>query len=388
MGPLAGIKIVEFAGIGPGPLCGMMLADMGADVIRIDRARPVNNYPGEKWDSYNPGKFGLLNRGKRSVALNLKNAAGVEATLALIEKADGVIDPFRPGVLERLGLGPEVCLERSPALIYGRMTGWGQDGPLAQAAGHDANYIAIAGALNLIGRPGEKPYPPLNYVGDYGGGACMLAFGMACGFYEARGSGKGQVIDTAMSEGAAILTTMMYGIHAAGGWNEKGKNRIDGGAHFYDTYETSDARYITIACAEPHFYELLLDLLEISPDDELRHERMNPDNWPAYKARFEAIFKTRTQAEWDTLLEGTDVCYAPVLDFDEAPKHPHNVARKAFIEIDGVTQPAPAPRFSRTPSARPSAPPLSGQDNDTALAAWGVDSDAIEAFSTNGAFTP
>ncbi len=384
MGPLAGLRIIEQAGIGPGPLCGMMLSDMGAVVLRIDRKIPVRAYAGEKWDSYNPGKYGLLNRGKRSIALDLKKPAGIDAALKLVDSADGLIDPFRPGVLERLGLGPDVCLERNPRLVYGRMTGWGQTGPLAQASGHDANYIAIAGALHLLGRPGEKPYPPANYVGDYGGGACMLAFGMACAFFEARESGQGQVIDVAMCEGAALLTTMMYGIHAQGAWREKGKNRIDGGAHFYDTYETSDGKYITIAAAEPQFYELLLDLLKVA-DEGLRNDRMNADRWPEFKEKFEAIFKTRTRDEWDELLLGTDVCYAPVLDFDEAPRHPHNRARQAFIEIEGVTQPAPMPRFSRTAPDLPSAPPLAGADNDAALAAWGFTPDEVEALKKTGA---
>lgn len=384
MGPLAGLRIIEMAGIGPGPLCGMMFADMGAEVLRIDRKIPVRAYPGEKWDSYNPGKYGLLNRGKRSVTLNLKEPEGRDAALKLLDVADGLIDPFRPGVLERLGLGPEVCLARNQRLVYGRMTGWGQSGPLSNAAGHDANYIAIAGALHLLGRPGEKPYPPANYVGDYGGGACMLAYGMACAFFEARGSGQGQVIDCSMSEGAAILTTMMYGIHAQGAWREKGKNRIDGGAHFYDTYETSDGKYIALAAAEPQFYTLLLDLLEVD-DADLREDRMNAERWPEFKEKFTAIFKTRTRDEWDALLQGTDACYAPVLDFDEAPRHPHNQAREAFIEIEGVKQPAPAPRFSRTRTAIPTAPPLAGADNDEALADWGFSDDEVSRLKAAGA---
>ena len=362
----------------------MMFADMGAEVLRIDRKIPVRAYPGEKWDSYNPGKYGLLNRGKRSVALNLKEPAGVDAALRLLDAADGLIDPFRPGVLERLGLGPDVCLARNQRLVYGRMTGWGQTGPLSNAAGHDANYIAIAGALHLLGRPGEKPYPPANYVGDYGGGACMLAYGMACAFFEARGSGQGQVIDCSMSEGAAILTTMMYGIHAQGAWREKGKNRIDGGAHFYDTYETSDGKYISLAAAEPQFYTLLLDLLEVE-DAGLREDRMNPERWPEFKEKFTAIFKTRTRDQWDALLQGTDACYAPVLDFDEAPRHPHNQARTAFIEIEGVKQPAPSPRFSRTGTGIPTAPPLAGADNDEALADWGFSGDEISELKEAGA---
>lgn len=384
MGPLNGLKIIEMAGIGPGPLCGMMLADMGAEVLRIDRKIPVRAYPGEKWDSYNPGKFGLLNRGKRSVTLNLKETAGVEAALKLLDVADGLIDPFRPGVLERLGLGPDVCLERNPKLVYGRMTGWGQTGPLSQAAGHDANYIAIAGALHILGRPGEKPYPPANYIGDYGGGACMLAFGMACAFFETRKSNQGQVIDCAMSEGAATLTTMMYGIHAQGAWREKGKNRIDGGAHFYDTYETRDGKFVALAAAEPQFYDLLLELLDVQ-DEGLHESRMNPERWPEFKEKFAVIFKTRTRDEWDAILEGTDACYAPVLDFDEAPRHPHNVARKSFIQIEGVTQPAPMPRFSRTCPDEPTAPPLAGANNTDALTDWGFSNSEIQELTEVGA---
>ena len=379
MGPLTGARIIEFAGIGPGPLCGMMLADMGAEVLRVDRKVPVNLYPNEKWDSYNPGKFGVLNRGKRSVTLDLKKQDGIDAALRLIEHADALIDPFRPGVMERLGLGPETCLARNPKLVFGRMTGWGQYGPLANAAGHDLNYIALTGALDIIGRPGEKPIPPANYVGDYGGGACMLAFGIACGLYEARGSQQGQVIDAAMTDGSAVLSAMMYGIFAQGGWREKGKNRIDGGAHFYDTYETKDNKYISIGCPEPQFYALLLDLLEID-DHDLREERMDPERWPEFKSRFETLFKTRTREEWTQLLEGTDVCFAPVLNFAEAPQHPHNVARSTFIDIDGVTQPAPAPRFSRTQAATPTPPPLAGENNDDALADWGFSPDEVAAL--------
>ncbi len=383
MGPLKGVKIVEFAGIGPGPLCGMMLADMGAEVLRIDRKQPVRHYAGQKWDSYNPGRYGVLNRGKRSVTLDLKQAAGVAAALRLVERADALIDPFRPGILEKLGLGPEVCLANNPRLVFGRITGFGQDGPLAQAAGHDLNYIGLSGALHIIGRPGEKPVPPINYVGDYGGGACMLAFGIACGLYEARGSGRGQVIDAAMTEGSALLAAMMYGMFAQGAWQPKGQNRIDGGAHFYDVYECSDGKFITIAPAEPQFYELLLTLLGVE-DKDIREQRMDPARWPEFKARFEAIFKSRTRDEWSALLEGTDVCYAPMLDFADAPRHPHNVARHAFIEIDGVTQPAPAPRFSRTVPEVRNRPPEAGENNRDALADWGFSSAEVAALIDGG----
>jgi alpha-methylacyl-CoA racemase len=384
MGPLKGVKIVEFAGIGPGPLCGMMLADMGASVLRIDRKIPVTHYAGQSWDSYNPGRYGVLNRGKQSVTLNLKKPEGAAAALRLVERADALIDPFRPGVMEKLGLGPEVCLARNPRLVFGRMTGFGQTGPLAQAAGHDLNYIGLSGALHIIGRPGEPPVPPINYVGDYGGGACMLAFGIACALFETRGSGQGQVIDCAMSEGSGVLAAMMYGMYAQGAWQEKGRNRIDGGAHFYDTYECKDGKYITIAPAEPQFYAELLQRLGYD-DGEILTERMNPDRWPEFKARFAATFRTRTRDEWTELLEGTDVCYAPVLDFDEAPRHPHNVARGAFIEVDGVVQPAPAPRFSRTPPAVRNRPPEAGENNREAMLAWGFDDAEIEALVAAGA---
>ena len=383
MGPLKGVKIIELAGIGPGPLCGMMLADLGAEVLRVDRKNPVTHYAGQKFDSYNPGRYGVLNRGKQSVTVDLKKPEGIATALRLIDDADALIDPFRPGVMEKLGLGPETCLARNPRLVFGRMTGFGQDGPLAMAAGHDLNYIGLSGALHIIGRPGEKPVPPINYVGDYGGGACMLALGIAAALFEARGSGQGQVIDCAMSEGSGLLASMMYGMYAQGAWMPKGQNRIDGGAHFYDVYECSDGKFITIACAEPQFYNLLLDLLDIH-DEDIRRERMDPQRWPEFKARFEAVFKTRTRDEWGALLEGTDVCYAPMLDFAEAPKHPHNVARKAFIEIDGVTQPAPAPRFSRTPSEVRGRPPAAGENNREALEAWGFDAREVEHLIATG----
>ncbi|MBI4694820.1 MAG: CoA transferase [Gammaproteobacteria bacterium] len=384
-GPLKGAKIIEFAGIGPGPLCGMMLADMGADVVRIDRKVPVRHYAGQKFDSYNPGRFGVLNRGKKSITLELKKPEGVATALKLVAQADALIDPFRPGVMERLGLGPDVCLAANPRLVFGRMTGFGQTGPLAHAAGHDANYIGLSGALHIIGRPGEKPIPPINYVGDYGGGACMLAFGIACALFEQRGSGRGQVIDCAMTEGSAILATMMYGMWAQGSWLPKGKNRIDGGAHFYDTYETKDGKYITIAPAEPQFYELLLQLIGID-DEDIRKNRMDPERWPEFKARFEAVFRQKTRDEWTAILEGTDACYAPVLDFEEAPKHPHNVARNAFVQIDGVTQPAPAPRFSRTAPAVPGRPPEAGENSREVLEAFGFTGAEIAQMEADGIF--
>lgn len=384
MGPLNGVRIIEFAGIGPGPMCGMMLADMGAAVLRIDRKIPITHYAGQAWDSYNPGRFGVLNRGKQSVTLNLKMSEGIAAALRLIDGADALIDPFRPGVMEKLGLGPEACLARNPRLVFGRMTGFGQDGPLAQSAGHDLNYIGLSGALHVIGRPGEPPPPPLAYIGDFGGGACMLAFGIACALFEARGSGRGQVIDSAMSEGSGLLAAMMYGMYAQGAWQPKGRNRIDGGAHFYDVYVCKDGKYITIAAAEPQFYAELLQRMGITEPDILA-ERMNPDRWPEFKARFAEVFRTRTREEWSALLEGTDVCYAPMLDFDEAPRHPHSVARKAFVEVDGVVQPAPTPRFSRTAPEIRNRPPVAGENNREALAAWGFADAEIDALAASGA---
>ncbi|HMM75208.1 MAG TPA: CaiB/BaiF CoA-transferase family protein [Gammaproteobacteria bacterium] len=383
MGPLNGVKVIEFAGIGPGPMCGMMLADMGATVLRIDRKNPITHYAGQAWDSYNPGRYGVLNRGKQSVTLNLKTADGIAAALRLIDGADALIDPFRPGVMEKLGLGPDVCLARNPRLVFGRMTGFGQDGPLAQAAGHDLNYIGLSGALHVIGRPGEAPPPPLAYIGDFGGGACMLAFGIACALYEARGSGQGQVLDSAMSEGSGLLAAMMYGMYAQGAWQPKGRNRIDGGAHFYDVYECKDGKYVTIAAAEPQFYAELLQRLGITEPDILS-DRMNPDRWPEFKARFAAVFKTRTRDEWSALLEGTDVCFAPMLDFAEAPRHPHAVARKAFVEVDGVVQPAPTPRFSRTAPEIRNRPPVAGENNRDALTAWGFSEGEIDALAASG----
>jgi len=323
MGPLTGIRIVEFAGIGPAPFCGMMLADMGAEVIRINR-------PGTKEDSFN-----VLNRSRTSVEIDLKSAAGVERAMGFIEGADALIEGFRPGVMERLGLGPDACAARNPRLVFGRMTGWGQTGPLADAAGHDINYIALTGALHAIGRAGENPPPPLNLIGDFGGGGMLLAFGVVCGILEARLSGHGQVVDAAMTDGAALLMAMIYGRKSAGQWsNQRESNLLDGGSHFYDTYACADGKWVAVGAIEPQFYSLLLEKLGITVAD---------------RARLKEIFLSKTRADWCALLEGTDACFAPVLDLDEAPKHPHNVARGTFVEVDGVMQPAPAPRFSRTP---------------------------------------
>ncbi|MBA3028293.1 MAG: CoA transferase [Desulfobacteraceae bacterium] len=368
MGPLKGIKIIEIAGIGPGPFCAMMLADMGADIIRVDR----KGNPGL-------GKMDLLNRSRRSIAVDLKKPEAVELVLKLVEKADGIMEGFRPGVMEKLGLGPEVCLKRNPKIVFGRMTGWGQDGPLALAAGHDINYISIAGVLHAIGHAGGKPVPPLNLVGDFGGGGMFLAFGMVCGILEAAKSGKGQVVDAAMVDGAASLMTLMWGLKTMGMWtDERGVNLLDTGAHFYDAYETADGKYISIGSIEPQFYQLLLKLAKI--DDPDFAYQQNREKWPELKEKITRIFKTKTREEWCKIMEGSDVCFAPVLSMEEALQHPHNIARSTFIEVDGVSQPAPAPRFSRTVAEISGPPPLAGEHNETALLDWGLSKDEIQSL--------
>src|SRR5215469_2217547 len=359
MGPLQGVRIVEFAGIGPGPFAAMLLSDMGADVIRIDRK-----------GGRSPSKVEVTYRGRPAIALDMKKPEGVEAALKLIEKADALIEGFRPGVMQRLGVGPEIALKRNPKLVYGRMTGWGQDGPLADAAGHDINYIALTGALHGIGHGKGKPVPPLNLVGDFGGGALYLAFGVVCGILEARRSGKGQVVDAAMTDGAASLMSMFYGMTAGGMWlDQRGSNMLDSGAHFYDTYETKDDKYIALGSIEPQFYRELIEKAGIS--DSAFEAQMDRKAWPALKEKLTAIVKTKTRDEWDAAMLGSDVCYAPVLSLAEAPKHPHNAARKTFVEVDGVTQPAPAPRFSATPGAIQGPPPSIGAHTADVLADWG-----------------
>lgn len=372
-GPLAGIRVIEMVGLGPCPFAAMMLADMGAEVIRIDRkavAGAANPFPmlGTKFD--------VMARGRRSLALDLKQPEAREVLLQLIEQADVLLEGFRPGVMERLGLGPEVCQARNARLVFGRITGWGQTGPLAHAAGHDINYIALSGMLQAMGRADSPPAPPLNLVGDFGGGAMMLAFGVLCAVLEAKNSGKGQVVDAAMVEGSALLGAMIYGFKAFGTWSDQREaNLLDGGAYFYDTYACADGKFISIGPIEPQFYALLLRLCEIS-DPEF-DDQMNMEKWPALAAKLAAIFNTKSQQEWCALMEGTDVCFAPVLDMSEAPQHPHNQARKTFIEIDGVTQPAPAPRFSRsTPEV--SAPPAQpGQHSEAILQDWNMSEQLI-----------
>ena len=363
-GPLGGIKVVEIAGIGPGPFCAMLLADMGADILRVDRAASVRPEPPKS------ASFDLLNRGRRSIGVDLKHPEGVATVLRLVAEADVLLEGFRPGVMERLGLGPEICLARNPRLVYGRMTGWGQEGPMAQAAGHDINYIALAGVLGHIGRQGEKPLPPLNLVGDFGGGGMLLAFGLVSALVERGSSGKGQVVDAAMVDGAALLMTMMHGFLATGMWHdERGTNLLDTGAHFYDTYETQDGQYVSIGSIEPQFYAELIKLAGLEGED--LPAQMDRAQWPAMRKRLTEIFKGKTRAEWDAIMEGSDVCYAPVLSIPEAYAHPHNVERKTFVEVAGQKQPGPAPRFSRTAPEIRSPSPHPGQHTDEALAAWG-----------------
>ena len=360
-GPLNGTKIVEFAGIGPGPFCGMLLSDLGADVVKIDRAGGDS--------SPNPNDVG--GRGRRSIALNLKDPGDVETALKLLEKADGLIEGFRPGVMERLGLGPDVALQRNSKLVYGRMTGWGQTGTLAHAAGHDLNYIALTGALGAMGRKGERPPIPLNLIGDFGGGALYLAFGLLAGIVNVKNGGEGQVIDCAMTDGVASLSTMFHGFRALGLWSdERENNMLDGGAHFYDTYECKDGKYVSIGSIEPQFYALLLDKTGIEDADF--QSQMARTKWPELKAKLAAVLKSKTRDEWSEIMEGTDVCFAPVLTFDEAIAHPHNKARETFVEVEGVVQPAPAPRFSRTPGAIQGVSPGPGQHSDEILSDWGV----------------
>lgn len=378
MGPLHGRKIVEIAGIGPGPFAAMMLADMGADVIRVSRPSSgmLSMAENEKLD------FG--NRGKRCIALNLKDPQAVDVVLRLIDEADAMLEGNRPGVMEKLGLGPDVCLQRNPRLVYGRMTGWGQDGPLAHAAGHDLNYIALTGALHAIGEKGGKPVVPLNLIGDFGGGGLLLAYGIVCAILEAQSSGKGQVVDAAMVDGASALMTMMYGAFQSGFWrDERGSNMLDGGSHFYGVYETKDGKYVSIGSIEPQFYAQLLAKLGLA-DEQLPHQH-DARRWDALKERFAAVFRSRTRDEWCAIMEGSDVCFAPVLALGEVATHSHAVARAGFFENDGIWQPAPAPRFSRTVPATPATAVRIGADTDAILAAIGYDAPQIEALRSAGA---
>jgi len=371
-GPLNGLRIIEIAGIGPAPFAAMMLADMGAEVIRVDRVQSVPSAmpTTPHWD--------VLLRGRRNIALDLKHPEGVAVLLDLIAHADGLIEGFRPAVMERLGLGPEVCLARNPRLVFGRMTGWGQDGPYAHAAGHDINYIALAGALAHFGRAGEGPVPPLNMVGDFGGGGMFLAFGMVCGLLEAQRSGEGQIVDTAMVDGTATLMSMFWAFRQVGFFNEenRGTNLLDTGAHFYDVYECADGKHVSIGSIEPQFYAELLRLTGLDTDPEFA-QQMNKEQWPRLKVRLADVMRTKTRDEWCAAMEHTDVCFAPVLTMTEAAAHPHNVARGTFIDVAGVTQPAPAPRFSRSTARIDSPPAHSGQHTREILADWGFAVDRI-----------
>ena len=371
MGPLVDLRILEFEAIGPGPFCGMMLADMGADVLLVDRPQdPGLGFTRERWSD-------VMLRGRRSVTLDLKAKDGLAAALMLAEKADAVIEGFRPGVMERLGLGPEVLHARNPKLVYGRVTGWGQDGPLAPRAGHDIDYIALTGALHAIGRVGDAPVPPLNLIGDFGGGGMLLAFGIACALLEARRSGKGQVVDAAMIEGASLLTTMIWGMQAAQQWSDaRGANVLDSGAPWYDTYETKDGKFVAIGAIEPKFYaELLAGLGLAGASLPPQNDRAG---WPELRRQFGAAFLARTRDEWCQVFDGTDACFAPVLSFTEAKAHPHALARNAHVTMGTVTQPAPAPRFSRTPGEVRRAPPERGEYGREALAEWGFSDAAID----------
>jgi alpha-methylacyl-CoA racemase len=377
-GPLEGIRIIELAGLGPAPFAGMMLSDAGADVIRIDRSDRAQYPP--RQDPH----VDLMNRGRRSVAVDLKHPEGVGLVLRLVEGADGLMEGFRPGVAERLGLGPDVCLARNPRLAYGRMTGYGQEGPMSQAAGHDIDYIALSGALEAVGRAGDRPVPPLNLVGDFGGGGMLLAYGMLAAILGARTTGQGQVIDAAMVDGAAALMTMTYTLRSAGIWQDaRGTNLLDTGAHFYEVYETSDGGYLGVGAIEPQFYAELMRLLGLGDED--LSTQMDRTTWPAMKERFAAIFATRTRAEWEEVFAGSDACVAPVLSATEAPDHPHNRARGTFTEVAGVVQPAPAPRFLSTPGEIRRPPPNPGQYGDEALTDWGLSADDVTDLRESGA---
>ena len=376
MGPLAGKKIIEIAGLGPGPVCGMLLADMGAEVIVIDRRATSNP------SALALANAAIMNRGKKSIALDLKTEGGKDVALRLLENANGLIEGFRPGVMERLGLGPDDCIEANPRLVYGRMTGWGQAGPLSQVAGHDLNYVALSGALWYGGRSNSPPIVPPTLVGDMGGGAMLLAIGMLAAMISAQETGKGQVVDAAMVDGSALSTTLLYALFQSGNWTmNRQDNFLDGAAYWYDTYECADGKYVSIGSIEPEFHALLLEKLGLEGDPEFA-QQYKKDRWPELKARFVDIFKTKTRDEWCALMEGSDVCFAPVLDFAEAPLHPHNLARGVFTKVDGVTQPAPAPRFSETPSEIGSAPPESGQHTAEILAAMGYSEEELGRLRT------
>jgi len=371
MGPLAGIRGLEVGGIGPGPFCGMMLSDMGAEIIRLERKDHV--HPIEL-------RYDTMLRGRRAIiGVDLKSPKGVEVVLRLVERSHLLYEGFRPGVMEGLGLGPDVCLARNPGVVYGRVTGWGQEGPLASAAGHDINYIAIMGVLHAIGGHGQKPVPPINLIGDFAGGGMLLAFGLLCGLLRARETGEGQVVDTAMVDGIGLLMATTFGLLAAGLWqDERGRNLLDGGAHFYDSYETADGKYVSVGALEPKFYSRLLKLLGV--DGPEFHPKMNVKKWPALREKLAAIFRTKTREEWCRILDGQDCCFTPVLSLQESMDHPHNVTRKGFVDIDGVRQPAPAPRFSRTPPEGRGVPPTLPEHNESVLKEWGFSAEELHSL--------
>ena len=373
MGPLKGLKIIEMAGIGPAPFCGMVLSDLGANVIRVDRVTSAGSVSRQEAN----------NRGKKSIAVDLKTPKGIEIVLNLVEASDAIFEGFRPGVMEKLGLGPDVCLQKNKKIVFGRMTGWGQEGPLAFAAGHDINYISLSGVLATIGRPGSPPVPPLNLIGDYGGGGMLLALGLVAALFETKSSGKGQVIDAAMVDGSALLMTMIYTMRGMGLWKDSlGSNFLDGGAHFYDTYECKDGKYISIASIEPKFYQLLREITPL--EDSIFDDQLSRESWPEQKKALKEIFLKKTQQEWCGLMEGTDICFAPVLNMAEAPEHPHNKARNTFIELEGIVQPAPAPRFSRTVPEVCPAPAYVGEHTEEVLKSIGMQDSDIEDLKASG----
>jgi alpha-methylacyl-CoA racemase len=376
MGPLSGVRVIEIASLAPAPFGCMILADLGADVLRIDRA--------ERCGPQAPQPRDPLSRGRRSMGLNLKDTAAVDLLLRLADDADVLVEGFRPGVAERLGFGPQTCAERNPGLIFARMTGWGQDGPLAPTAGHDIDYIAISGALSTVGRAGEAPVPPVNLLGDFGGGGMLLALGILAALVERGRSGLGQVVDAAMVDGSALLTSFIYGMLATGAWQDnRGTNLLDGGAPFYDTYATADGEYMAVGALEPQFYAALLSGLGLT-DAGLpgQHDR---DGWPVLRRSFAAAFAARTRADWEKVFAGTDACVSPVLRLAEAPVHPHATARQSFVEVGGVTQPAPAPRFGRTAAATPAAPPRPGADTDDVLTGLGLSAADVAGLRARGA---
>jgi alpha-methylacyl-CoA racemase len=378
MGPLKGTTIIEIAGLGPGPFAAMLLADMGADVIRVERPG------GSMFAAAQNVKLDFLNRNKRCISVNLKHPEGIETVLGMLEKADALLEGNRPGVMERLGLGPETCLKYNPALVYGRMTGWGQEGPMAQEAGHDINYIALAGALHGIGRAGEKPAIPLNLVGDFGGGGLMLAFGMVCALLEAKNSKQGQVVDAAMIDGAAALMASTFGANQVGFWtDERGTNLLDSGSHFYEVYETADGKFISLGSIEPQFYAALMERL--GDDAKYFENQFDAPGWPAMKEKMVGIFKGKTRAEWDTIFEGSNACYAPVLSMEEVRHHPHHQARKTFLDDGEIWQPAPAPRFSRTPGEVRHHAATIGEHTEEIMREFGFSEDDIAARLASGA---